>query len=67
MEQHEKMVARWLTEEWDEEVKKIPQWLKNKILKFYSLHMLENPEKLIRAICLKLLEKHKDDISLHSD
>jgi len=65
MQQHEKMAARWLTEEWDRESKEIPRWLKNKIWEPYPLKILNDPSSLARAICLKLLENHKYEISLH--
>jgi len=31
MQPHERMVARWLTEEWNGTDKKMPRWLENKV------------------------------------
>lgn len=61
---HEKLVARWLTEEWDGENQEIPKWLKTKVWSKFLFRDLKSPNKLARAICLKLLEKHKSEISL---
>ncbi len=65
MQQHEKMAARWLTEEWDGKSKEIPKWLRNKVWEPYPQHIIKNPSNLAREICLKLLEKHNHEISLH--
>ncbi len=65
MQPHEKMAARWLTEEWDRKSKEIPKWLRSKIWELCPRHILESPSNLARAICLKLLENHKHEISLH--
>lgn len=64
MDPHERMVARWLTEEWNEEDKNIPRWLKNQVYSKFLCRNLENPKSLVSLICLKLLEKHKHEISL---
>jgi len=64
MQQHEKMAARWLTEEWDGKSIKMPSWLFNRIWEPYPRHILENPSNLAREICLKLLKNHKHEISL---
>lgn len=64
IQEHEKMAARWLIEEWDGKSIKLPSWLKNKIWEPYPQHIFENPSNLAKEICLKLLENHKHEISL---
>ncbi len=64
MQSHEKMVARWLTEEWNGEDKEMPKWLKHKVWNDFPYRNLDSPDSLARLICLNLLEKHKHEISL---
>ena len=64
MDSHEKMVARWLTEEWDRESSKIPSWLSSKVHRHFTMRDFGNPSAMARVICLKLLESHKHEISL---
>jgi len=64
MEPHEKLVARWLTEEWDKETKVLPKWLVSKVRNNFPYISLSEPDSLCRKICIKLLSKHKTKISL---
>lgn len=61
---HEKMVARWLTEEWDRESSNYVRWVKDLVRRKYPYNTLENPSKVARLICIRLLEKHKNELSL---
>lgn len=64
MDSHEKMLARWLTEEWDRETEAIPRWLLQKISLKYPHKKLDKPVSLARDICLNLLQNHKHEITL---
>jgi hypothetical protein len=64
MEPHEKLVARWLTEEWDKESKVLPKWLLNKVWNNFPSTSYSEPDSLCRKICIKLLSNHKASISL---
>ena len=65
MQPHEKIVARWLTEEWNQTDPEMPRWLKTRIWNNFPNRNLNDPNSLARIICLKLLENHKHEISLH--
>ncbi len=65
MQPHEKMVARWLTEEWNGTDTEMPSWLRNRVWNDFPYKNLNDPNSLARLICLKLLENHKSEISLH--
>lgn len=67
MQPHEKMVARWLTEEWNGTDKEIPKWLKNKVWNEFPYRNINDPNSLARLICLNLLENHKHEISLREN
>jgi len=67
MRPHEKMVARWLIEEWNGADTEMPSWLRNRVRNNFPHKDLSNPNALARLICLKLLECHKNEISLHDD
>ncbi len=64
MKPHERMVARWLTEEWDQEATKMPRWLLHRVWHDFSYKKLEKPSALIREICINLLHNHRNEISL---
>lgn len=64
MQGHEKMSARWLTEEWDKESTDFPAWLRNQVFQRNYSHLPQSPEKLAKKICLNLLSKHKNEIHL---
>lgn len=64
MEPHEKMIARWLTEEWDGVGKKVPQWLYHKTWMHYSPRDFGKPDAMARVICLRLLRDHKNELAL---
>ena len=61
---YEKMIARWLIEEWDGKSSTYVRWVKDLVRKHYPHNTLENPSKVARLICLRLLENHKNEISL---
>lgn len=64
MQSHEKMVARWLTEEWDGTTQELPKWLRNRVLSKFTMRDFGKPDAMARAICLRLLEKYKHELSL---
>ena len=64
MEPHEKMVARWLTEDWDRESNNLPHWLSTRIHQSFTGKALNSPSALARVICLKLLKNHKHEMHL---
>jgi len=66
MEPHERLVARWLTEEWDGEDQELPKWLKKHVWLNFTMRDFGKPHSMARAICLKLLENHKNEISMQS-
>jgi len=61
---HEKMMARWLTEEWDGLDETIPTWLRNRTYREFNRRDYGKPNAIARSICLRLLENHKHEISL---
>ncbi len=65
MQTHEQMVARWLTEVWNGTDTEMPSWLKNRVWNDFPHKHINNPNALARLICIKLLENHKNEISLH--
>lgn len=67
MQPHEKMVARWLTEEWDGQEQKIPKWLHSRVWSKFTMRDFGNPKAMARAICLRLLENYKHEISLSNN
>ena len=64
MKPHEKMVARWLTEEWDRSSSKLPSWLNSRVWPDFSSRDFGDPGAMAKVICLRLLEHHKHEISL---
>jgi hypothetical protein len=62
----DRMVARWLVEEWDRESEVLPRWLRNNVRGYFPFKYHDKPSALARIICLKLLGKHKNKISLRS-
>ena len=64
MQPHEKMLARWLTEEWDGINQDIPKWLRIRVWLKFPFKDLNKPNALARTICLRLLENHKNELSL---
>ena len=66
MEPHEKIAARWLTEEWDGKSSKVPAWLHQRIWMHYPAGTLDDPERLARLIRLRLLSERKADLWLPS-
>ena len=67
MRPHERMTARWLTEEWDREPGKMPSWLRDRIFVDFPAHLIDgDPNELARFILLRLLRDHKQEIHLAS-
>lgn len=64
MEPHEKLAARWLIEEWDQEGAKLPSWLKWRIAEYYPHKLLSSSEELSKFIVLRILRDHKSEIHL---
>ncbi len=64
MSNDEKMAVRWIVEEWDQENNRFPSWLSKNLFRMYGKHLPNEPSILVRKICLSLLSKHKDKISL---
>jgi len=62
----EKLAARWLTEEWDEETKKIPSWLKRRIWEDFPGKLIHSPDELAQFILLRILRDHKSEIRLEN-
>lgn len=61
MKPHEKIIARWLTEEWDEISMLLPGWVRGFVWHNFPSH---DPNDLARTICLRLLQEHKQELSL---
>jgi len=61
---HEKLVARWLTEEWDREEIKLPSWLSSRVRRNFTMRDFGKPEAMARVIYLRLLNEHKHELSL---
>ncbi|WP_334060962.1 hypothetical protein [Alteromonas sp. S005] len=64
MAPHERILARWLTEEWDGEGTELPSWLLNKIWNKYPSNCLNDPSALARKLFLKIMENNRSEISL---
>jgi len=64
MAPHERILARWLTEEWDGEGTELPSWLMNKIWNKYPSNCLNDPSALARKLFLKIMENNRGEISL---
>lgn len=64
MQPHERIVARWLTEEWGGVTQEIPQWLRKRVWSHFTARDFGKPDAMARVICLKLLKNHKHVISL---
>ena len=64
MAPHEKILVRWLTEEWDGEGTELPSWLLNKIWNNYPSNCLNDPSALARKLFLKIMENNRGEISL---
>ncbi len=67
MRPHERLAARWLTEEWDGTSKKLPSWLRNRISLHYPISTWNDPEELARLIRLRLFADHRRELTLPHD
>ncbi|QIL90501.1 hypothetical protein GNX18_12585 [Microbulbifer sp. SH-1] len=64
MKPYEKIVARWLVEEWNGIDQELPKWLINRVRLNFTMRDFGKPNSMARVICLNLLENHRHDISL---
>jgi hypothetical protein len=64
MNPSEKLVARWLTEEWDGSSTKLPRWLLSKIWCDYPSHVVESPKLIIHWVCERVLPDSKHDFTI---
>lgn len=65
MSKDERLVARWLTEDWDNINTKLPSWLKNRVFESFPRKLLDSPNEIGRLILLRILKDHKSEVQLN--
>ena len=69
MRSDERLVARWLLEDWGGQETILPKWLEKRTNtsfwdRSFTMREYGNPDAMARAICIRLLRNHKDKLSL---